>query len=123
MSWIDDGLKDEARKDWAAGNAGAIFEKLWNEIEARTEEGQQKNIRVFTNDDHQIIIPVRPPKAGNPQTVSVRLSKDRSCIEAGDVRLDVVAQDDDLRLMYDGKPVSIADAARLILEPHFFPRK
>ena len=142
MTWIDDRLAERAMRDKRTelilSNAEEIFNNLWKEIKRSVDEAKSKQLPVSANGspyERVILIPdpIQPPRAAFGEEVSrspvskrlrVKLEKDASEITVDGpphkIAIDV-CDDNVVCLKINGKPTSLPDAARAILDPFLFP--
>jgi hypothetical protein len=121
MSWIEERLKREKLKQSIPKQAEQLHEELMTEIKARVEEAKKHGVAVFTKDDREFGMS-DPGEGGQPKTLRVELSRDRTTIRTNTgVQLKVdLCEDNSFSLMHHAARVSIAQAAQLILEPFLF---
>jgi hypothetical protein len=137
MSWIDDGLEKQKqiadRKNLIFQEAEITFNQLWQEIFRCVKEAEQKGIKVYTNGsslERVVSMPVQPRPGQthtSPKTLRISLPQERTTINASGPGINVtlsfdICDGNVVCLKGDGKRIELADAARKILEPFFFPQ-
>ncbi len=140
MSWIDDRLAERDRRNERAelilSHAEEIFVNLWKEIKRCVEEAKSKGLHVSANgspNEHVTLIPdpIQPPRAFGEEVsrspvskrLRVKLEKDAEITVDGPphkIAIDV-CEDNAVCLKINGKPISLPNAARAILDPFLFP--
>ncbi len=125
MKWIDEGLaREEAREQhenligiFAPGSLQTLLEAMMaclNHFSRKT----RKEIHIGSD---EIIIVDGP---NNVRRLPLpKLSPDQLSIDAGKLNFTLEADEASAFLMHDGKPTEANEAARMILEPFFFPAK
>jgi hypothetical protein len=129
VSWIDERLEEkrlwEEHKQIAFVKAGSLFQALWDEIARCATEAAQKGIPAATSTSAGNHLVYLPPKAGVARKeIALTLAKDRTSIAitgSAVKKLEIaLSQGDSVCLKYDGKQISVPDAAILLLDPLFF---
>jgi len=123
MTWIDDGFNRQERRLWIAQHAGEALAALQAEITERVTEFRQK-----ARDGNRVRISygqvIRLLEDGGQEKIEPKLSRDKLAIEVGGSRpitLELFADGGRVCLKQGYGELTIEEAARLILEPFFFP--
>ena len=135
MSWIDDRLEQSQklmeRNRAVADSAEGLFNDLWKEISALTKEAHDKGLGIGTNGSEyeRVVWASVIPRLGQStdrRELRIDLHKDREKISVSGSSVPLglsidVCDDGVVCLKHNGKRILIQDAARLILDPFFFP--
>ncbi len=125
MSWIEEELDKQKRRQELCGHATELRNAVWGEILARVEEARGKvsgasQLMVVDNE-------VRFPQVaggGAPKTLSVKVGRDGCSVEASNNKRFPLGYKGDspslTRSSSDNTPISIEDAGREILHPFIF---
>jgi len=144
MTWIDDDIEEQKRLHQSAMQlrtreseisikAGTIFENLWDEILARIQEAEEKQlIAILTNGspyERKLIVPqpIKPHQSGSyPKVYILALTKGQQAISFKGPDSTIIlpfdlGDDKVVRIRHEGEPQTIQDIARSLLRPLLFP--
>jgi hypothetical protein len=131
MSWIEDRLKErKTESDRIAKIAPyteIMYGNLWNEVIRCVTEAQSAGFRLFTNETtFERILRLTKLPSGNLKELIITLNRQQRTIlvVAPSRRVEFgmdLCPDGVVCLQHDGKEIMIPDAAKLILDPFFFP--
>jgi len=135
MGWIDDRIAEtkarETRDMEIARYAATVFDNLWEEIKRVLAEASSKGIPTNTNgspEDREVWLSMPiPPGRDSSSRREFHLKLDRrdpgiSATGAVSIRLSFdLCEDGVVCLKYADNPISISEAAKLILDRFLFP--
>lgn len=124
VSWIDEELDKQKRRQELCGHATELRIAVWREIQARVEEARSKvpGASVLMVDD-QLRFP-QIAGGGAPKTLTVQVGRDGCSIESNNNKKFPLGYNGDspslTQSSSDNTPISIEQAAREILQPFLF---
>ncbi len=141
MSWIHDELDDRERlqRDRATIelHAEAVYEELWSEISDRVADAAKRGMSARTNGSNYertvlmggpIVGGVYRTRSEKLRQLTIRLNKAAGKIEVADDTDDrsiemllMVCENGIVRPSYQGRVLTIPEAAQMILRPFLFP--
>jgi hypothetical protein len=135
MSWIDERVEQRRRlverNKAVAEGAEVLFNDLWEEITAQAKEAHEKFVAVGIDGSAHEKIVWAPNVSSlaqptNRRELKINLHKEREQISISGTEFSMiltieVCEDGVVCLKYNGKPVLIQEAARLILDQFLFP--
>jgi hypothetical protein len=124
VTWIDEELDKQRRREELCGHATELRNAVWREIQTRVEEARSKvpvAAGLIVGDE------IRFPQlvdGGAPATLTVKVGSDGCSIESSNRKKFPLGYNGDspslTRSSSDNTPISIEQAAREILQPFLF---
>lgn len=126
MSWIDEELDKQKRRQELCGHATELRNAVWCEIQERVKEARDKvpGATALMVVDNEVRFPQVVGGGGAPKTLWVKVGRDGCSVESSNHKNFPLGYNGDspslMRSSSDNTPVSTEQAAREILHPFLF---